>query len=327
MKDFFARRWFLLLLAAEIGLAAARPEWLRPYTGPLSPLLVIAPALFLMAWGLESRSLVHAVVRPLPTLWATSISFGVLPVLAWMAMPMLPNPDLQIGLLICSCVPCTMASAVIWTRLAGGNDATTLLVVVLTTCTSWLITPTWLYWMTKTVVAVDTPGMMRNLLVALVVPVGLGQLLRTIGPLARLATGSRQATGVISRLLVLVVILKAAVAVSEQFRDPTVGVGGTLLLTAAVCVGIHLTALALGFWGGQCLCLDRPDRIAVAFAGSQKTLPVALYVYEEHYKALPLAVLSMVCYHVGQLVVDSFIADHWANQRRDEATATAKTME
>ena len=52
-----------------------------------------------------------------------------------------------------------------------------------------------------------------------------------------------------------------------------------------------------------------PDSIAVAFAGSQKTLMVGAYV------ALavgPLAILPMVAYHAVQLFVDTLIADRWA---------------
>src|SRR5439155_25083458 len=144
-------------------------------------------ALFLMAWSLESRSLFNSFLRPLPALLGVMISYGFLPGLGWCAGRLLPDGDLRIGLLIIVSVPCTLASAVLWTRMAGGNEATALLIILLTTATSWLITPAWLAYGARASVVIDTPGMMRSLLLVLVVPVGIGQLSRAFGPLARTA--------------------------------------------------------------------------------------------------------------------------------------------
>ena len=45
-------------------------------------------------------------------------------------------------------------------------------------------------------------------------------------------------------------------------------------------------------------------------SGSQKTLMVGLYVAINYFGGLTL--LPMVFYHVGQLVVDTIIADIWS---------------
>ena len=50
------------------------------------------------------------------------LSKYLLPLLACLLGPLLPLPDLGVGLLLCASVPCTLSSAVLWTRLAGGND-------------------------------------------------------------------------------------------------------------------------------------------------------------------------------------------------------------
>src|SRR5262249_12557192 len=144
MRAFLAKRWFLLLLLAGLTLAGLRPGWLRPVVEPVPPRAVVACALFLMAWGLDSRSLGRSLLRPLPALWAVAISYGALPALAWGVGRLMPLDDLRIGLMISASVPCTLASAVLWTRMAGGNEATALLAIMLTTCTSWLATTFWL---------------------------------------------------------------------------------------------------------------------------------------------------------------------------------------
>src|SRR5262245_9156311 len=127
MRAFLRQRWFLLLLLGGVALAWLRPDWLRPATRWLEPRAAVAPALFLMAWTLESRSLLSAFLQPWPALWAVGISYGALPALGWLAGTLLPDADLRLGLLIVASVPCTLASAVLWTRMAGGCDATALL--------------------------------------------------------------------------------------------------------------------------------------------------------------------------------------------------------
>src|SRR5262249_13628191 len=144
MKRFPTKRWFLLVLFAGIGIASLCPHWLRPLTQRIDERIAVASALFLIAWSLESRNLISSLIRPLPALWAVAISYGFLPALAWSVSSLLPGPELRVGLLIAASVPCTLASAVLWTRLAGGNDATALLIVMLTMATSWLATTAWL---------------------------------------------------------------------------------------------------------------------------------------------------------------------------------------
>ena len=313
------RHWFLAALVLGLALAGLRPDWLRPLTARVPPRGVVGLALFLMAWGLESRRLWRAFLRPLPALAAVLVSYGALPALGWLAGLLVSEPDYRTGLLVVTSVPCTLASAVLWTRMAGGSEATALLVILLTTTTSWLVTPAWLTRTTGAAVGVDAVAMMAELLMVLVVPVSVGQLARMAAPLARLADRGKRPLGVVSRLLILAILLKVAADVADRLAARTeLPAPGLLLATAGLCVGLHLLALLVGLWGGQALGFDRPSRIAVAFAGSQKTLPVALLLFETYFKeAYPLAVVPIMFYPVGQLVVDTFIAGHLARREAD----------
>jgi sodium/bile acid cotransporter 7 len=324
MKAFVAKHWFLLLLIGGVTLAWWCPGCLY-WSRWLDPRFVVVPALFLMAWTLESRSLFQALARPLPALWATLISYGGVPLLAWLLGRLLPDADFRIGLFVVATVPCTLASAVLWTRMAGGNEATALLVILMTTGTSWLATTAWLTWGTGAAAGVDTLVLMRGLVLVLVLPVGLGQVVRAINPLARAASRWKRPISVISQVLVLVILFKAAAEVGDKLSVQTAGLAvGALLATAVLCVGTHLTALVGGLWSSRCLGFDRPSRIAIAFACSQKTLPVALYLFDAYFKnAFPLAVVPMVFYHLGQLVVDTFIAERLASRPTREPQLAA----
>lgn len=311
MARFLAKRWFLLVVIAGGIVAWLQPEWLR-WSRHAEPQAVMAVALFLAAWTLESRSLYQTLLQPYAALWALAISYGFLPALSvYLGQWLLPTEDFRIGLMITASVPCTLASAVLWTRMAGGNEAAALLSTLLTTFLSWFATTAWLALGTGSDVQVDSAGMMRGLALILVLPVGIGQALRAVPSLARTATRYKTPLGVVSRLLIVVIMLRAAVEVREQTaRETTELTMAAVLVTLAVCLGTHLLALAGGFWSSRLLGFDRPNRIAVAFAGSQKTLPVSLYLFDVYFaRDYPLAVVPMAFYHMGQLILDTFIAD------------------
>jgi sodium/bile acid cotransporter 7 len=85
------------------------------------------------------------------------------------------------------------------------------------------------------------------------------------------------------------------------------------ILTAVVVV--HVSMLWTGLLLARFSRFSRADQIAVAFAGSQKTLMVGLLVAI----SLQVTILPMVVYHVSQLFIDTLIADRFRRQshRRD----------
>src|SRR4051812_20293884 len=125
MRTWLRQRWFLLLLLGGGAVALARPQALE-WTAVLDPRAVVAVALFLTAWTMPGRHLLDMLTRPWPALWGFALSAGAVPLAAWLLMPLLPAA-FGIGLLISASVPCTLASAILWTRRAGGDEATVLL--------------------------------------------------------------------------------------------------------------------------------------------------------------------------------------------------------
>jgi sodium/bile acid cotransporter 7 len=330
MLPFLRKHWFLVLVLLGTVAVVVRPGWFG-WTDWLNPTVCGATAVFFSAWTLETRSLGHAVARPWPAIWASAISYGLLPGLGWAAGSFFATEDNRIGLLLVTSVPCTLTSAVIWTRMAGGNDAAALLITFVTNCTSWLATTAWL-----TLGAggqrqtLDAGPMMVKLALVLVAPVAVGQLLRIPAPLRRLATEHMIAWGVAARLLTVAVMLKAAVEVRNRFGDDTTAPGlPSLVLVALVCLTIHLIGLAAGFWTGRVFGFDRDSRIAIAFGGSQKTLPVSLILFDAYFQSYPLAVIPIVFYHFGQLIADTFIAERLAGDsppRHKEGTEDASLL-
>jgi predicted Na+-dependent transporter len=141
----------------------------------------------------------------------------------------------------------------------------------------------------------------------LILPVGLGQLCRAWPRLARRIDRHRTANGVLSRLLVFAVLMRAAVDVPAHADRLSLPV---MLLTVLVCAAVHLGGLFAGLGSARALGCDHADAVAVAIGGSQKSLPVGLYLYQTWLAAdYPLAALPLVFYHVLQLVLDTFVAE------------------
>lgn len=311
MRQFLVRRWFLL--AVLLGGAAG---WVAPpalaWTARADPRWVMPLAMFLLAITMDGRHLVAAIRQPGGALWAVTISYLAVPALGWLAGRMLPR-DLGLGLLICVCAPCTLVSAVLWTRLARGDEALALLSTFISTGSSWLVTTALLTQTTSVDLAPDPLVLMGDLATTLVLPLAVGQLLRMIPFFARTISVRKNAFGVVSQLLVLIILLRAVHAVAVQLRTEGAPIGvGMLLLTASLCLGIHLAALLFGLWSARRIGFVPAGQIAIAFAASQKTLPVSLLILHLYFPAYPLAVVPMLFYHAGQLTVDTLIADRWA---------------
>jgi sodium/bile acid cotransporter 7 len=123
----------------------------------------------------------------------------------------------------------------------------------------------------------------------------------------------------VAQIGVLTMVLIGAVTSGKSLEamedDSILSLTNVILLVVGV-TAVHVTALVLGLRASRLLGFTWPDSIAVAFAGSQKTLMVGAYV------ALavgPLAIVPMVVYHAVQLFVDTIVADRWAAKSEELA--------
>jgi len=311
MMSFLAKHWFLALLVVGVGVAIFSPDALHPVTDYWEPRSSIAISLFLMAWTMPTQTLLAEFKSPYASLWAVLLSYGLMPICAWALGYLAPDDDVQIGLILISAVPCTLSSAILWTRLAGGNEATALLTVMGTTFTSWILTTAWLYALTRAAVQFEILAMTVDLIVALILPVLLGQLLRLAPPCERFAERYKLWIGGLAQIFVLAIVIKAGVTVGDRLREgDTLQAPAIFAWSIGLAVGLHLFILGGGLLSSRWLGFDHGRQIAVAFSASQKTLQVSLVLYDQYYKdQFPYAVMPLLFYHVGQLMLDTLIAE------------------
>ncbi len=309
--DRLARQWFLLALAATIAIGLSFSPQLMGISAAVPRDPIVALVLLLMSLPLAAGTMWQVARRPFPAILAVSINMGLLPLLAWLVARGLPF-GLAEGTMIMATVPCTMASAAVWTRRAGGNDAIALWVTMTTSLMCALVTPAWVLLLTRTEVEIPFASMASRLTWVVVLPILAGQVLRLSPRVAAAATDHKTRLSVIAQFGILSLVFVGTVRSGQQLR----GLSGESVawydwaLMFAGAVGIHLAALAAGFWSAIATGVARADAIAVAIAGSQKTLTVALMLGIKYSEAFGgLAVLPMVAYHVLQLFADTLVAD------------------
>ncbi len=328
VKHLLTRHWFLFALGLVLVVGIAFSKSLEPLAD-IKELryCIVATVLFLMALPLEASAMWRALRSPGPTLLAASINFVAIPLTAW-AVSGLLSQDMAEGLFVAAATPCTLASASVWTRRAGGNDAVAIMVTVITNLSCFILTPLWLYWMTGQSFQAESlqlGPMMLKLGVLVVLPMTLAQLLRLYKPIATTATKLKPKLGLLAMCGVLSMIFLGSIRVGVKLSESD-GIGAPFFDFARmliVVLGIHLLAMALGLWLAFVFGFKREDRIAVGIAGSQKTLMVGLQMGLE----LKFSVLPMVVYHVGQLLLDTIIADRLrkaGDQERNQSASANK---
>jgi len=260
--------------------------------------------------------------RPGPVVWAVFVTFVLIPLTAWPLARWQLTPDFAAGLMISASVPSTMAAASMWTRRAGGNDAVSLLVTLLTNGGCFLVTPLWLNLVLSSgsgtsgpVVELDVVDLMQHLVVSALLPITAGQLCRLIPLAAATADRRKVALGVVAQACILAIVLLTAVKGGPRVRAGAGAIGGVaaILLVWASCIGLHVLAMFVALAGARAAGFSRPDCIAVTFAASQKTLPIGVSIANTFASyGLPFAVFPMLMFHASQLFVDTAVADRMA---------------
>lgn len=329
--------WFLLGLLVLIpsGLLTGyrlSPETLEASVGRINSSYLTATVLFLMAFTLDSRQFMKSLRTPGPVIFAGLLNLGMIPLLAMAIAPWQSTPDFQVGLMIAASVPCTLAAASVWTRKAGGNDAVSLLVTLATNTLCVFVTPFWLKLSTSQTVSLDLTSMTLKLMLVVLLPTLIGQLLRLNARLGDFATRRKIPIGVLAQGLILLLVCAAAIKAGAQLGKSSQAIDGWgLILVGLCCVGLHLTAAGTAWIGGGWLGFELPDRKAIVFAGSQKTLPIGVLLATDAAMfgnaGVPFAIFPMLIYHASQLLIDTNLAQRLAALKEEPGVVVQAPVE
>ncbi|TWT71072.1 bile acid:sodium symporter family protein [Crateriforma conspicua] len=305
------RHWFLFGLgfAFAIGFGA----------GPKAAWLLDLPYLrsgfvFTVMWitGLTLRgdAIRRCVAQPLGGAMACGLNMIIVPALCYVAAIVL-TPELGGGLYVAGLAPCTLASAAIWTRRAGGDDSIALLTTIVTNLACVAVVPIGLWIGLGRQAEIPIVGQIQKLFWVVVVPLLLAQATRRLGGAAA-ADNNRGLLAFLAQIGILVMVFFGAIA-SRQLMDQSdqpMGwfAGAMLLMTILAAATVHVAALLGGIRLARLGGLSQDRQIAVGFSGSQKTLMVGLQIAID----CGVSVVPMIIYHLSQLFIDTYVADRWA---------------
>ena len=312
------RHWFVIVLTAAVAVGLRWPDhfdWLIRW---VDPGWNVAAVMFLNGLALDSGQFLRSLKRPLQVLTAVFGGYLIVASLGYFASILLvpTSSDFALGLLVISAMPTTLASAVIWTRLAGGNDAFALVITIASNMLSFLVAPMILFFTVGSLISLDPSEMVPKLALVVILPVVVGQVLSRIGGVSSLLSRHKLVLSVLSRLLTILIVFTAVTA-------GVMGIGGgdrlaisALGLLIVAVIAVHGAAVVLCWVQGKALGWGRPDRLAFVFTGAQKTLPAALYVCAEFFPTFSFATIPCVSYHVFQLLFDSWLVELVRRRKR-----------
>ncbi len=260
-----------------------------------------------MALPIPLELIRRSLVKPWPAILASIVNMVVVPLLAW-STAWTQSVYLGGGLIVAATIPCTLASAAVWTRRAGGDDTVAILVTLITNTTCVVVTPMWLVMLLGRQVSLDLGAIVRELFLVVLLPIVIAQLLRLNTSVAGWSGRHRTGLAIGCQIGILFMVLSGAIQMSQHLGDQSSGTRVTfveILWTIVLTCGIHLASMAIGWYVARASGLARPQTIGVAIAGSQKTLMIGLKMALD----CGVSIIPMVAFHVGQLILDTFIAD------------------
>lgn len=266
-----------------------------------------------MALPVATEEIGKALRSPWAALYASFINIALLPLLAWV-FSLSMGEFLGDGLIIAAAVPCTLASAAVWTRRAGGNDSVAIFVTLITNGFCFLITPFWL-WLTvkdeNAATTIDVTALIWKLGLLVVLPMLLAQIARQSRTVGSWSTRKKIELSTLAQIGILTMVMIGAAKMGNKLADGDTSFSiGEIAVVLLAVNAIHFAALFFGFWTAKFLGFGRKDQIAIGIAGSQKTLMVGLNTAVE----INRSILPMLLFHICQLVFDTIIADRWKKQ-------------
>jgi solute carrier family 10 (sodium/bile acid cotransporter), member 7 len=242
--------------------------------------------------------------------------FGAMAGAGWLAWQLgsgwMP-PLLALGFLYLGCLPSTVQSATAYSSLAGGNVASSVVAAALLNILGVFVTaPLFSLLAGGKATEFHADGLLKVVGI-LLVPFILGQLLQ--GRLGQWIKDHRSLATRMDRTSIAIAVYVAfSGAVAQRFWTRIDAAGWVWLAggTAVMLVWGHLGAWLLGRLAG----LDRPNRIAMLFAGAQKSIamgaPLATVLFAP--QAAGIVLLPILLYHLVQLVIAAPIAARLAQR-------------
>ncbi|WP_027587205.1 bile acid:sodium symporter family protein [Acidipropionibacterium thoenii] len=310
--------WFLVGIVAAAVIAS-----IVPARGAAVPVVdwtvtVLVFLLFLLYGArLEPRETLQGLQHwrlHLTILACTFVVFPLVGIALRVLTPWAISPVLYLGLLWLTLVPSTVQSSINFTSIAHGNVPGAIVSATTSNLVGTFITPVLAFLLVSSGSGITiSASSILDVLLQILLPFILGQLSRPLT--ARLVTEHGRPLKFVDNGVILAVVYSAF---SSGVREHIWSMTSTAQLGVTILICLLLLALmlwlswALGGW----LRFNRPDRIAIQFCGTKKSLATGLPMAAVLFTGQPvgLIVLPLMIFHMCQLIACGWIAGRYRRE-------------
>jgi BASS family bile acid:Na+ symporter len=265
-----------------------------------------AATMFAMGVVLDVDELHETLQKPGRIGLGVLTQYSVMPALGFAVALLAPLPEtVRLGLIIVACAPGAMASNVM-VYLAGGAVAFSVAMTTVATFLSPVLTPLLVEWLGGVFLDIPFWPMMKTIVLTVVIPLGLGMLLR--GRLGRHRELARTLAPAVAAVAIVIICSYAVAANQARLA----GVGGWL-----IAMVVLLNALGyLAGWGlARLYGFDPEHRLTLAIEIGMQNAGLGVALALKHFSpetALPGALFAFWC------ILTAAGASAWLRRRRTE---------
>ncbi|EDO46325.1 predicted protein [Nematostella vectensis] len=308
------KNWFLIGIVVVISLAKIAP-FIGEKGGILKPeytvkYIAVSVIFFNSGISLRTEDLKSALTHVKLHVFVQSFTMAFVPMLMTAIVQFLSHTSLNAwllkGLLVVSCMPPPVSSAVILTKAVGGNEAAAIFNSAFGSFLGIFVTPLLLLNLIGTSSSVPVTKIFATLSVTVVFPILLGQALRYSEKVKLWMERTKPPFGTIgSCVLLLIIYTTFCDTFSHDIGDiDTFSLMGIIAIVVLLqCCLLLLTFTVSQFKG---LSFTPADTVAIMFCSTHKSLTLGipmLKIVFAGYKYLSLISIPLLIYHPTQILL------------------------
>lgn len=254
--------------------------------------------------------------RPKDVGWGIILRYMIMPFVAFGLTKLLGlPPELAVGMILVGCCPSGVASNVM-TFLAKGDVALSVTVSSVNTLLAPLITPFMFTLLAGSFIQIDTWGILKDILKIVLLPVGLGIIIRYF---------FSKAVDKITPIIPLVSLIAIFVTTSSGFALSADSFASVAWIAILAVILHNLTGLTTGYFAARGVGMSNYKAKAISFEIGMENGGLAMALAIAH--LAPMAFIPAAIFNLVHNITGPAVATFWRSRLEKEQAAGKVTDE
>lgn len=328
--------WFLYGICFVIFMAKMYPQ-IGMKGGPLKPeitvkYIAVSTIFFNSGLSLKTEQLTAALKQIKVHIFIQSFTFLCIPGIIFTLLKFLYLTDISVhllnGLTVLSCMPPPVSSAVILTKAVGGNEAAAIFNSAFGSFMGIIISPILVLTFLGASASVPFVSVIESLSMTVVVPLIIGQLLRTRDSLKNWLDINKPPFGQIGSGILLMIIYTTF---CDTFGSGNLNVDAKSLLSViGIIILFQLSILFLTFWlSRRTGFYSKADTVCIMFCSTHKSLTLGIPMLKIIFhgsSSLSFLSIPLLVYHPCQILIGGLLVPRvksWMERKDDKQALLA----